>query len=69
MTRILLLVPALLIAGCGLGETAVSSASGASAEVSEAQQAKRTEEHVKQQLDDAANTAKEQREAAERSAQ
>jgi hypothetical protein len=69
MTRILLLVPVLLIAGCGLGETAVSSASGASAEVKEAQQAKATEEHVKQQLDDAANTAKEPREAAEHSAQ
>jgi hypothetical protein len=69
MTRILLLVPALFIAGCGLGETAVSSASGASAEVNEAKQAKATEEHVKQQLDDAASTAKEQREAAERSAQ
>ena len=69
MTRILLLVPALLIAGCGLGGTAVSTAAGASSEVSEAQQAKKTEEHVKQQLDDAAGVAKEQREAAERSAQ
>ena len=41
----------LTLAGCGLGETAVSAAAGASSQAEQAKEALRTEERVKQQLD------------------
>ena len=59
----------LTLAGCGLGETAVSAAAGAGSEASQAKEALRTEERVKQQLDAAAALAAQQRQAAEASSQ
>jgi hypothetical protein len=59
----------LTLAGCGLGETAVSAAAGASSQAEQAKEALRTEARVKEQLDAAAALAAQQRQAAEASSQ
>jgi hypothetical protein len=70
MKQMLFMIMACLtLAGCGLGETAVSAAAGAGSEASQAKEALRTEERVKQQLDAAAALAAQQRQAAEASSQ
>jgi hypothetical protein len=58
-----------LLAGCGLGETAVSAAAGGASQVKEAQQAKETEARIQAQLDAAAKVGAERRNAAEAAAQ
>jgi hypothetical protein len=63
-----LALPALAVgagAGCGLAGTAVATGAGAAAEVQEAQQAKQTEDRIKQQLDQAQQAAAQQRTDAE----
>jgi hypothetical protein len=62
---VLLFMACLTLAGCGLGETAVSAAAGAGSQVEQAKEALRTEARVKQQLDAAAALEAQQREAAE----
>lgn len=57
------------LAGCGLGETAVSAAASSGSQVEQAQEALRTEARVKQQLDAAAALDAEHRQAAEASSQ
>ena len=52
-------------AGCGLAGLAVGTGAGATAEVQEAQQAKQTEDRIKQQLDQAQRAAAQQRTDAE----
>ena len=70
MKRMLFLFMACLtLAGCGLGETAASAAAGASSEAENAKEALKTEARVKQQLDEAAALAAQQRQAAEASSQ
>ena len=70
MKRMLFMFLACLtLAGCGLGETAVSAAAGAGSEAEQAQEALKTEARVKQQLDEAAALAVQQRQAAEASSQ
>jgi hypothetical protein len=59
------LLAAALCAGCGLAGTAVATGAGAAAEVQEAQQAKQTEDRVKRELDQAQQTAAQQRTDAE----
>lgn len=56
-------------AGCGLAGTAATAATGAASEAQQAKQARAIEDHVKQQLNDAARAAAQQREAAEKAAQ
>lgn len=56
-------------AGCGLAGTAATAATGAASEAQQAKQARAIEDHVKQQLNDAARAAAQQREAAEQAAQ
>lgn len=55
----------LTLAGCGLGETAVSAAAGGAAQAEQAKEALKTEEHVKQQLDAAATLDAQRRQAAD----
>ena len=70
MKRMLLLfMTCLALAGCGLGETAVSAAAGAGSQADQAKEALRTEARVKQQLDAAAALEAQQRQAAESSSQ
>jgi hypothetical protein len=70
MKRMLFMFLACLtLAGCGLGETAVSAAAGASSQAELAKEALKTEARVKQQLDEAAGVAAQQRQAAEASSQ
>jgi lipoate-protein ligase B len=57
------------ITGCGLADTATTAAVGASTEVQQAQQAKTTLDHVKQQLDAAQRESAQQREQAENDSQ
>lgn len=59
------LLAATLCAGCGLAGTTMAVGTGAAAEVQQAQQAKQTEDRVKRELDQAQQTAAQQREAAE----
>ena len=59
----------LTLAGCGLGETAVSAAAGSGSQLEQAKEALRTEARVKQQLDAAAALDAERRQAAEASSQ
>jgi hypothetical protein len=59
------LLVAALCTGCGLAGTAVATGAGAAAEVQEAQQAKQTEDRVKRELDQAQQTAAQQRSDAE----
>jgi hypothetical protein len=54
------------LAGCGLADTTTAAATGAAAEVQQAQQAKATLDHVQQQLDAAAREDAQQREQAEK---
>jgi len=70
MRQILFIFMACLtLAGCGLGETAVSAAAGAASQADQVKEALRTEERVKQQLDAAAALEAQQRQAAEASSQ
>ncbi len=57
------------IGGCGLADTTTAAATGAATEVQQAQQAKTTLDHVKQQLDAAARESAQQREQAEKDSQ
>jgi hypothetical protein len=59
----------LALAGCGLGETAVSAAAGAGSQAEQAKEALKTETRVKQPLDAAAAIEAQQRQAAEASSQ
>ncbi len=59
------LVAAGLCGGCGLAGTTVATGTGAAAEVQQAQQAKQTEDRVKRELDQAQQSAAQQRDAAE----
>jgi uncharacterized protein YceK len=59
----------LTLAGCGLGETAVSAAAGSASEVAQAKEALRIEARVKQQLDATATLEAQRRQAAEASSQ
>jgi uncharacterized protein YceK len=58
-----------LLAGCGLGETAVSTAAAGASQAEQAQQATRTEARVREQLDAAAKADAERRNAAENASQ
>jgi uncharacterized protein YceK len=70
MKRVLFMFMACLtLAGCGLGETALSAAASAGSQGTQAQEALRTEARVKQQLDAAAALEVQQRQAAEASSQ
>jgi hypothetical protein len=70
MKRMLSMFMACLsLAGCGLGETAVSAAAGADSQGSQAKEALKTEARVKQQLDAATALAAQQRQAAEANSQ
>ena len=69
MKMLFLLMACLTLAGCGLGETAVSAAAGVSSQAEQAKEALKTEARVKQQLDEAAALAAQQRQAAEASSQ
>ena len=61
MLRALILVLSCLpVAGCGLGETAVSAAAGGASQAQQAREAKATEQRFKQQLEDATRTADKQ---------
>jgi hypothetical protein len=60
---------ALMLSGCGLGETAASSAAGGASAVEQVKEGKAMEARVQQQLDDAARQAAQQREAAEKATQ
>jgi hypothetical protein len=59
----------LTLAGCGLGETAISAAAGGASEAAQAKEALRIEERVKQQLDATATLEAQRRQAAETSSQ
>lgn len=54
-----------LLAGCGLGETAATTATIAESKAQEVKAGKALEARVQQQLEDARRTAEEQRKAAE----
>jgi hypothetical protein len=70
MVRLILaFIGCLTLAACGLGETAVSAAAGASSQVEQAKEGLRTEARVKQQLDAAAALDAQHRQAAESDAQ
>jgi hypothetical protein len=60
---LILLLSCLPLAGCGLGETAVTAAAGGASEVQQAREAKATEERFKQRLEDATRAAAQQHEA------
>lgn len=53
MRNTLVVCAALVLSGCGLGETTTAAATGASLKAQEAQQAERTQEQVQQKLEDA----------------
>jgi hypothetical protein len=65
----LVILAAAPLAGCGLGETAVSAAAGGASEVEQAKQGLKTEARVKQQLDAAQQLDAEHRRNAEADAQ
>ena len=70
MQRVLLSIMAsLTLTACGLGETAVSAAASAGSQAEQAKEALRTEARVKEQLDEAAAVAAQQRQAAEANSQ
>ncbi len=70
MARVILAFMAcLMLAACGLGETAVSAAVGGASEAEQAKEALRTEARVKQQLDAAATLEAQRRQAADTSSQ
>ena len=66
---ILVAVTGVALSACGLGETAVSSAAGAAAEVEQAKAGLKTEARVKEQLDAASALETQHRAAAEAEAQ
>jgi hypothetical protein len=55
----------LILAGCGLGESAASAAAGGVSKAEEVKQGRATQERVEQQLEDAQAAAAAQRAAAE----
>ncbi len=55
-----------VLAGCGLGETAATTAAMAEAKAQEIKAAKQTQAKIEKQLEDAQATAAHQREAAEK---
>jgi hypothetical protein len=57
------------LAGCGVGETAISAAAGGASEAQQAKEAKKTEARVKQQLDAAVALDAQRRQAAEAESQ
>jgi hypothetical protein len=59
----------LLLAGCGVGEVAVTAAAEGSAKAQEARQAQETEARVSRELDAAAKLDTQRRQAAESAAQ
>jgi hypothetical protein len=59
----------LTLAGCGLGETAISAAAGGASEAAQAKEGLKIEARVKQQLDAAAAIEAQHRQAAEASSQ
>ncbi len=59
----------LLLAACGVGESAISAAAGGASEAQQAKEALKTEARVKQQLDAAAALDAQRRQAAERESQ
>ncbi len=66
MTRFLVPLALLaLLTGCGLAETAATSATLAQSEAEQAKAAKQTQAKIEQRLEDAQNVAAEQRKAAE----
>ena len=70
MKRMLFMFMACLtLAGCGLGETAVSAAAGAGSQAEQAKEALKTEARFKEKLDAAAALEAQQRQAAEASSQ
>lgn len=58
-----------LLSGCGLADTAVSSAAGAASEAQQAQQAHQIEQHVRDQVQAAQQQATAQLDQAEKDAQ
>jgi hypothetical protein len=70
MKRVILgFLACLPLAGCGVGETAISAAAGGASEAEQAKEALKTEARVKQQLDAAAALDAQRRQAAETSSQ
>lgn len=70
MERVILaFLVSLTLAGCGLGETAISAAAGSASEIEQAKEGLKTEARVKQQLDAATQLEKQTRQAAEASSQ
>jgi hypothetical protein len=59
------LLAAALCTGCGLAGTAVATGTGAAAEVQQAQQAKQLEDRVKREVEQAQQSAAQQRNDAE----
>jgi hypothetical protein len=69
MLRSLILLASFLpLAGCGLGETAVSAAAGGASEAQQARDAKATEQRFQQRLEEATHTAEKQHNADEAAA-
>ena len=58
-----------LLSGCGLGETAATTAALAEAKAQEAKSAKEAQARIEKRLDDAQAVAAQQREAAEAASQ
>ena len=59
----------LLLAACGVGETAISAAAGGASEAQQAKEALKTEARVKQQVDAAVALDAQRRQAAETESQ
>ena len=57
------------LTGCGLAETGMAGAAAGASQVQQAQEAKRTEERVKQQLDAAMQVDASRRNSADKEAQ
>jgi hypothetical protein len=68
-TLLVTLIACAPLAGCGLGETALSAAAGGVSEVEQAKQAAATQARIRQQLDAAATVERSNREAAEKAAE
>jgi len=64
-----LLIPLLMLAGCGLAETGATAAAGAASAAQQAKQAKETEAKVQQQINAAYQEDAARRKAAEAEAQ
>jgi hypothetical protein len=58
-----------MLTGCGLAETGMAGAAAGASQVQQAQEAKRTEERVKQQLDAAMQADAARRKSADNEAQ